>query len=157
MVIGRFAATVVHVVLFSDAREHRSLLERGDVLAGALVDRELAFFHELQDGDAGQRLRLRGDAELRVHGHLAAGFAVGPADGALVHGLAVTQHQRHDAGDAAVVDVGVEQRVDARETLGGEPRAQRVSGLRGQRGGEGERSREQQGTGVLFEFMRVPR
>jgi hypothetical protein len=53
-------------------------------------------------------LRLRGDTELRVHGHLAARVLVDPSGGVLVHGFPVAQYQRHDAADAALVDEGLE-------------------------------------------------
>ena len=50
-------------------------------------------------------------------------------------GFAVAQHQRNDAGDAAVVDIGIEHRVHARQSLDREAIAQRV-GLRRQRGAQ---------------------
>ena len=127
------------------------LLEGRDPLAGTVIHRELAFLHELQDGDAGQRLGLRGDAELGVHGHLAAGLLVGPAHRALIHRFAVAQHQRDDAGDAAVIDIGIEQRVDARQALDREAIAQRV-GLRRQRGESDERA--QSGNGCQGNLLR---
>ena len=61
---------------------------------------------------------LRRDAEDRVRRHAPAGFLVAPADGALVDRLAVAQHERDGAGDAVLVDVLLEQRIDARQAIG---------------------------------------
>ena len=105
---------------------HRGLGEGRDPLAGLVVEGELAFFHQLQDGHAGERLGLRGDAELCVHGHLAAGLLVRPAHGALIDRLAIAQHQRDHARQLAIVHVLIEQRIDARQALHREASAQRV-------------------------------
>ena len=74
-----------------------------------------------EDRRAGDRLRLRRDAEDRVVGHLAAGFLVAPAEGFLVDWLAIPQHQRHGASDPVVVDVLLKHAVNASQPVGGDP------------------------------------
>ncbi len=66
-----------------------------------------------QDGGAGDRLGLRGDAEDGVGRHAAAGLLVAPAEGALVHGLAVAQHEGHRAGNAVILGILLQNTVNA--------------------------------------------
>ena len=79
---------------------------------------------------AGQRLRLRRDAEDRVGRHSAAGFLVGPAERLLVDDLAVLHHERDDAGDAVGVDISLQAAIDdgARAAI----ECERSWGLRGE-------------------------
>ena len=69
---------------------------------------------------------MRRDAEDRVDRHLALRFLVAPAEGVLVHRPAIAQHEPDGAGDAILVDVLLQQSIDAGETFGGEA----VLGLR---------------------------
>ncbi len=97
--------------------------------------------------------------KIGVHGHLRPASLSRPADGAFVHGFPVAQYQRDDAADAAVVHVGVEQGVDAREALGGEARTQRLRCLRGQECGDRERRIDSTAHGGREKLLRhlVPR
>ena len=101
--IARLAGTMVDPGIA--LHRHRGLGEGRDEVAHRLGDADLAFFHQRQDGGAGDGLGLRRDAEDRVRGHLAAGFLVAPADGALVYRLAILQHQCDHARHLAIVHV----------------------------------------------------
>src|SRR3954463_7462188 len=81
-----------------------------------LAQRNLSFLEEHHDGRAGDRLGLRRDAEDRVGRHAASRFLVGPTDRALIDGSAIAQHEDHRARDLVLVDVALEELVDARET-----------------------------------------
>src|SRR5262249_9070800 len=83
-------------------------------------DADFALLDQREDGGAGDRFGLRGDAEDRVRSHLAAGFLVAPAYGALVHGLSVAQNESDGAGDLALVYVFPKDGVQTLEAFGGE-------------------------------------
>ena len=100
---------------------HRRFGERRDEVADVLVEVDFAVLDQHHDRRAGDRLGLRRETEDGVHGHAPAGFLVAPTYGALVHGLAVAEHQRHGSGDALLVDVLVQHAVDAGGAVGGKP------------------------------------
>ncbi len=95
------------------------LAEGGNEMADRIVQADLAFLEERQHGGAGDGLGLRGDAEDGVGGHLPAGFFIAPADGVLVDGLAVVQHQGDGAGDLVLIDILLEQMIDTGHALRG--------------------------------------
>src|SRR5581483_6391021 len=104
------------------------LEKSGDEMADRLVETDLPLLHQLQHGGAGDRLGLRSDAEDGVGGHFAARFLIAPADGALVHGLAVAQNEADRSGEAALIDVVVEEMVEARYPVGREAAGLREGG-----------------------------
>ncbi len=67
MLIARFAGTRSTRIAVANRDLGRG--ERGNVAADRIGQRELAFLHQRQDRDAGDRLGLRGDAEDRVRRH----------------------------------------------------------------------------------------
>ena len=105
IVIGRLAGTMRHAAASRSSTATVVFANVGMKSPTGVLEADLAFLDEHQDGDAGDGLGLRRDAEDRVGGHASAGFLVGPADGLLVDRLAVLQDQCDDAGDLAVVDV----------------------------------------------------
>ena len=74
-------------------------------LAERIVEHELAFLHQHHDGDAGERLGLRGDAEDVVLLHAVARFAVAPAIGFGEDLAAILMDHHHGAGELPVGDV----------------------------------------------------
>ena len=78
--------------------------------AGASAERQRPLLDELENRGAGQRLGLRRDAEDRIDGHLAIGFAIGPAERLLVDDLAVLHHEGHDSRHAAGIDILLQPR-----------------------------------------------
>ena len=86
--------------------------ERWNERAGARAERQRPLLDELENRGAGQRLGLRRDAEDRIDGHLAIGFAIGPAEGLLVDDLAVLHHEGHDSRHAAGIDILLQPSID---------------------------------------------
>jgi hypothetical protein len=118
------------------------LLERRDKVTDGFGEADPAFLHQHEDGRAGESLGLRSDAENGVRRHAAAGFFVGPPEGALVDGLAILEEQDHGAGDAVLLHVAIEQCVEAPQAFSGDAvRGSRLGG-RSCRAAEHERSNE---------------
>ena len=99
--------------------QHRGFRERRDEVADRLTQADLAFFNQSQNGGAGERFGLGSDAEQRVGRHGTVRLFVAPPDRLLVNGFAVVKNQRDRAGDLLLVDVLLQQAVDAGEALGG--------------------------------------
>ena len=95
----------------------RRLFETWNEAARRIVETDLAFLHQREDRDAGDRFRLGRNTEDRVRRHAPARFLVAPSDRALVDRLSVLQHERDRAADAALVDIFLERTVDAREPV----------------------------------------
>ena len=92
----------------------RRVLEIRNEPAHRVVERELPFLDERHQRDAGERLGLRRDAEYRVRCHLPLRLAIRPTEGALVHCLAVFEHERDRAGDLQAIHGPLHHRIDAR-------------------------------------------
>src|SRR3954452_24407536 len=67
------------------ARDRR--METIDVVAGRIVELELALLTQLHDSRGGESLGVRGDAEAVARGELLTAVQVGVAEGALQHDL----------------------------------------------------------------------
>src|SRR5690606_24958119 len=63
-------------------------------------------------------LRLRGNAEDGVDPHRIARLAIPPADGLLVHDLAVLEYDGHETRDLLFLDVALEEPIEARAAVG---------------------------------------
>ena len=114
MVMRRLAGTMS--IAGGGLHGYAGLGERRNKIAHRFVDGELAFFHQGQHGRARERFGLRRDTEDGVRGHLAPGFLVSPTEGAFVCRLAVLEHESDDPGDAVIVDVFLQDTIDALET-----------------------------------------
>jgi hypothetical protein len=102
-------------------QRHGRLLERRDVARDRVAEAEPALLDQHHRRHAGERLRLRGDAEDRVFGHGARGLEVGPAVRLELDDTAVARHERDEAGDAALVDVALHPCAQALEALRRKP------------------------------------
>ena len=127
IVIARRAGTVeapaspfTATVVFANA---------GNEPAHGHVWREAALFHQGEDGRARERLGLRGNAEDRIDPHRAVRFLVAPPQRPFVNRLAVPQRQDNDARDAVLIDVLLQHRIQAFETLPGDAVNRRAAGL----------------------------
>ena len=105
---------------------------------------ELALFVEGQQSDAGDRLRHGVEAEQRVGPHRFARRQVGNAERLLIHDLATPGDRNHDPRQPPRRDVGLDRRVEPRQTRRGHPDAFR---RRGWQIGRRERHRAERGHG----------
>jgi hypothetical protein len=87
------AARIVWKVPHGDAR----ILELRDVFRNRIVQHQLSFFHQHQDGDSGDRLGHGGHAEQRVRAHRLLGIEILIAAGFEVDHFAFAIDQRHGA------------------------------------------------------------
>ena len=84
---------------------NRKVAPFGDVFGDRLVERDAALLDEHHEGDGGDRLRHRIDAEDRVFLHRHVAFDVGEALHCRVNDLAVTVDDRVGAGETPVVHI----------------------------------------------------
>jgi hypothetical protein len=94
------------------------LAEGWDEVANRLVQLDLAFLDEREHRRAGNCFRLGSNPKDRRRIHAPPGFLVGPTDSALIHRLAVAQHKRNGARNAVLIDVALQQLIDAGRTPG---------------------------------------
>src|SRR5690606_10371122 len=92
--------------------------ELGNEAAHRLGEPDAPFLDEHQDGRARDGLRLRGNAEDGVDPHRIARLAIPPADGLLVHDLAVLEYDGHETRDLLFLDVALEEPIEARAAVG---------------------------------------
>jgi hypothetical protein len=92
--------------------QHPHAGELGRPLGDRVLELELAFLHQLQRHDAGDRLGHGGDAEDGVARHRRARLDVALADGVELQLLAVLPDQRHRPGKPAGVDHAAQRRLD---------------------------------------------
>ena len=119
---------------------HLRVLELRNEARHRIGQPQLAFFHQHQDRDAGDRLRHRRDAEDRVLAHRRLRFEIHLALRLEVRDLAAPRHHRDRAGDLAALDVALDHLVDAQQALGREADG---FGFVGRKGGRGQRDREE--------------
>ena len=96
------------------AHGHRRMLEIGNKTAHRIIERELPFLDERHERDTGERFGLRSDPEDCVRSHPAVGLAIGPSEGALIHGLSVFEHQRYRASDLRAIHRSLQHGVESR-------------------------------------------
>ena len=92
--------------------------ELREILRQRVVDQQLAALVKLQRRERDHRLGHRGDVEDRVLRHRDAGRLVAEAERLEVDELALAGDRDHGAGQAALLDVGIDDLRDLAEPLG---------------------------------------
>ncbi len=110
--------------------------------------------------DADERLGLRGHPEDRVGLHRRAGLDVAPAERVEQGDPAAPRYEEHTAGEASLLHVPIEDRLEVREPLGREShgrglRALERRGVDGRRYGcqEGEKDRDDCDSQLRHEYL----
>ena len=124
---------------------HLQVREPGDVARHRVVEAPLALFVEHHQGDAGDRLRHRVDAEDGIALHRRAALDVPDAGHVDVDQLAAARHQGHHAREPAVVDHALHAGGEPFEPLRGDPYVGRIDRFQiARRGPLGRRRRHGQ-------------